>query len=101
MKLSAGILEIDVHGMTKLQAVALIDARLKQANRGVYRLRIIHGYHGGTQIRDEVRRRYRTSQSFKDRGRAKPRTDGSRVKRIVLKIFIFKMKKALVVRETL
>ena len=45
MKLSAGILEIDVHGMTKLQAVALIDARLKQANRGIYRLRIIHGYH--------------------------------------------------------
>lgn len=61
MKLSAGILEIDVHGMTKLQAVTLIDARLKQANRGVYRLRIIHGYHGGTQIRDEVRRRYRTN----------------------------------------
>lgn len=30
MKLSAGILEIDVHGMTKLQAVALIDARLSR-----------------------------------------------------------------------
>lgn len=59
MRLSAGIIEIDVHGMTKAQATALIDARLKQAGPSVYRLRIIHGYHGGTELKDEIRRRYR------------------------------------------
>lgn len=61
MKLSAGILEIDVHGMTKLQAINLIDARLRQADKSIYRLRIIHGYHRGTQIRDEVRKRYKSN----------------------------------------
>ena len=59
MRLSAGICEIDVHGMTKAQAVQLIDARLRQAGPSVYRLRIIHGYHGGTGLRDEIRSRYR------------------------------------------
>lgn len=59
MRLSAGIIEIDVHGMTKAQATALIDARLKQSGPSVYRLRIIHGYHGGTELKDDIRRRYR------------------------------------------
>ena len=58
MRLSAGICEIDVHGMTKAQAVQLIDARLRQAGPSVYRLRIIHGYHGGTVLRDMIRREY-------------------------------------------
>ena len=61
MKLSAGIMEIDVHGMTKVQAINLIDARLRQAPRSVYRLRIIHGYHRGTELRDEIRRRYKSN----------------------------------------
>ena len=51
--------EIDVHQMTKEQAIVAIDARLKRAGSGVYRLRVIHGYHGGTVLRDAVRARYR------------------------------------------
>ena len=54
-----GILELDVHNMTRAQAVAAIDARLRRVNASVYRLRVIHGYNGGTAIRDEVRTRYR------------------------------------------
>ena len=56
----AGFEEIDVHSMTKIQALAAIDARLKRADRSVYRLKVIHGYHGGTELRDAVRARYRS-----------------------------------------
>ena len=52
---SAGILEIDVHGMTRYQAKILIESRIKRAGAGVYRIRVIHGYHGGTELRDLVR----------------------------------------------
>lgn len=54
-----GFLEIDVHNMTRQQAVTAIDAKLRRVNASVYRLRIIHGYNGGTALRDEVRTRYR------------------------------------------
>lgn len=50
--------ELDVHNMTKVQALAAIDAALKRADAGVYRIRVIHGYHGGTVLRDAVRARY-------------------------------------------
>ena len=51
--------EIDVHGMTKSQAFTAIDACLRRAGSGVYQLRVIHGYHGGTVLRDAVRLHYR------------------------------------------
>ena len=50
--------EVDVHNMTKVQAITAIDAALRRANAGVYRIRVIHGYHGGTVLRDAVRARY-------------------------------------------
>ncbi len=46
--------------MTRTQAIAAIDARLRRADASVYRLRVIHGFHGGTVLRDAVRTRYRT-----------------------------------------
>ena len=49
--------ELDVHNMTKTQAVPAIDAALRRADAGVYRIRVIHGYHGGTVLRDAVRAR--------------------------------------------
>ena len=51
----SGTLEIDVHNMTRVQAVAAVDAVLRRINSSVYRLRVIHGYHGGTALRDEIR----------------------------------------------
>ena len=50
--------EIDVHNMTRQQAIAAIDARLRRCKGDVYRLRVIHGYHGGTVLRDAIRSRY-------------------------------------------
>ena len=54
-----GFLEIDVHGMTRTQAFTAIDAMLRQTNGSAYRLRVIHGYHGGTVLRDAIRAHYR------------------------------------------
>ena len=53
-----GFPEIDVHNMTRTQAITAIDARLRRADASVYRLRVIHGFHGGTAIRDAVRTHY-------------------------------------------
>ena len=55
-KPSAGIVELDIHGMNKYQAKIFIESRLKKADKSVYKLRVIHGYHGGTDLRDMVRK---------------------------------------------
>ena len=61
----SGFLEIDVHNMTRTQAITAIDAKLRRANASVYRLRVIHGYHGGTVLRDAVRKHYRDHPKVK------------------------------------
>ena len=55
-KPSAGIVELDIHGMNKYQAKIFIESRLKKSDKSVYKLKIIHGYHGGTELRDMVRK---------------------------------------------
>ena len=62
---SAAFQEIDVHYMNKTQAIAAIDARLRRADSSVYRLRVIHGYHGGTVLRDAVRAHYKSHPKVK------------------------------------
>ena len=47
-----GVMELDLHGMNTYQAQIAIDAALRRCGGGVYRLRLIHGYRGGTAIRD-------------------------------------------------
>lgn len=57
--------ELDIHNMNRTQAIAAIDAKLRRAGGEVYRLRIVHGYHGGTVLRDMVRSRYREHPKVK------------------------------------
>ena len=52
-----GIVTIDLHGKNEYQARVAIDAALRRS-RGVYRIRYIHGCHGGTVLRDMLRRDY-------------------------------------------
>ena len=59
MKIGSAFQEIAVHNMTKVQAITAIDACLRRAGTSVYTLRVIHGYHGGTVLRDAVRAHYR------------------------------------------
>lgn len=51
-----GIIEIDCHGMTADQAVSAVEKRVNSAPSGTYRIRVIHGFNGGTRIRDAIRR---------------------------------------------
>ena len=48
----SGIVEIDVHGLTCEQALVRVEKEVKAAHPSIYRLRIIHGYHGGTRIKE-------------------------------------------------
>lgn len=54
----AGITEIDLHNRNKTQSRIAIDAALRRADRGTYRLRIIHGYNRGTGLRDMLIEEY-------------------------------------------
>ena len=65
MKMSSGFQEIDVHHMTKVQAITAIDARLRRVDSSVYQLKVIHGYHSGTVIRDAVRAHYKDHPKVK------------------------------------
>ena len=56
--MTAGIMEIDLHGKNSYQAKVTLDAALRRASAGTYRIRCIHGFHGGTALRDLVRREY-------------------------------------------
>ena len=62
--MQTAFLEIDVYGMTKQQVFTAIDARLRRAD-GAYRLRVIHGYHGGIVLRDAVHTCYRNHDKVK------------------------------------
>ena len=53
-----GIVELDLHGRNIFQARTAIDAALRRAKAGTYRIRIIHGYNSGTAIRDFIREHY-------------------------------------------
>lgn len=56
---------IDVHGLTKEQAKVAIDARLKKCKGDVYTLKVVHGFHGGTVIKDFVRAHYKNHDKVK------------------------------------
>lgn len=43
--------EIDLHGKNVYQARIAIDAALRRAGAEAYRIRVIHGYHGGGALR--------------------------------------------------
>ena len=56
--MTAGVWEVDLHGKNEYQACVAIDAALRRAKTGTYRIRCIHGHHGGTALRDMIRREY-------------------------------------------
>lgn len=53
-----GVITIDLHGKNTYQAKVTIDAQLRRAGGGTYRLRVIHGYHSGSALRDFIRETY-------------------------------------------
>ncbi len=53
-----GVPELDLHGKTRAQARTAIDAALRRADRGVYRIRLIHGSSRGTALRELIESDY-------------------------------------------
>lgn len=47
-----GVMEIDLHGKNVYQARLCLDSALRRADGSVYRLRVIHGFHGGSVLRE-------------------------------------------------
>lgn len=47
-------MEVDLHGMSEWQARIAIDGSLRRAKGETYRIRVIHGYHHDTVLRDMV-----------------------------------------------
>lgn len=56
--MDSGIITLDLHGKNTYQAKVAIDAQLRRVSAGTYRIRLIHGSHGGTALRDFVRAEY-------------------------------------------
>ncbi len=52
---NSGIVRVDVHGKTKAQARLAILAALRKCDGSVFRIRVVHGYNRGTELRDMVR----------------------------------------------
>ena len=60
-----GLIELDIHGMNKYQAKVYIDSQLKRAKADSYIIRVVHGYRGGTELRDMVRKEYKSHPKVK------------------------------------
>jgi len=56
--MTGGTVTADLHGQTVYQAKVTVDALLRRLPAGTYRLRLIHGCHGGTALRDFLRGEY-------------------------------------------
>ena len=56
--MQSGIVTVDLHGKNTYQAKVTLDALLRLAGGGAYRIRVIHGSHGGTALRDFIRTEY-------------------------------------------
>ncbi len=57
--------QIDVHNMNRTQAQTAIDAMLRRNRGEMCRLTVIHGFHGGTVLRDFVRGHYKKDPRVK------------------------------------
>ncbi len=65
MRMQSGIQELDLHGMTCYQAKIVIDAALRRAGGSVYRIELIHGYRGGTELKTMIRKEYSKNPKVK------------------------------------
>ena len=53
------IIDIDLHGMYRDEAIKAIDKALKSADSGTYQIRLVHGYNHGTSLKNMIIDEYR------------------------------------------
>jgi len=56
--IQSGIIELDLHNMNVEQAKNAIDKKLLSASKSLYKIRLIHGFNGGTAISQMIREEY-------------------------------------------
>ena len=55
---SEPIIEVDCHGCNVGQALDKVNTAVSKAGSDVYRIRVIHGFNGGTRIKSAVKEEY-------------------------------------------
>ena len=73
-----GIIELDLHNLNCGQAKIKIDSLLRRAGGSIYTIRLIHGYRGGTRIKEMIGEEYGCGRHEKYSGSAPAPTRGSR-----------------------
>ena len=63
--MSTSFVKIDLHGLTKEEAIRVIDKALDSAGPTTYQLQLIHGYHRGTNLRTMIRDWYQYEPKVK------------------------------------
>ncbi len=53
------IVDIDLHGLFQDEAIKVIDKALKAADSSTYQIRLIHGYHRGTSLKNMILDEYK------------------------------------------
>lgn len=56
--MQSGIITVDLHNMNAYQARIKLQSTLKRADASVYRIVVVHGYHGGSTLRNMVQNEF-------------------------------------------
>ena len=46
--------DVDLHGLYQEEAIKVIDRELKAADSSTYQIRLIHGFHRGTNLKNMI-----------------------------------------------
>jgi len=63
--MSEPFVTLDLHGMSRDEAIKAIDRTLASASSSVYQIRLIHGYNRGTNLRSMIYDWYRYEPKVK------------------------------------
>lgn len=59
--MSGFVREVDLHGLTVDEARIRLESAVRNAGSGVYTIIAVHGYRGGTAIRDMIYWKFRSN----------------------------------------
>ena len=51
--------DVDLHGLYQEEAIKVIDRELKAADSSTYQIRLIHGFHRGTNLKNMIIEEYK------------------------------------------
>jgi DNA-nicking Smr family endonuclease len=57
--MAAPIINVDLHGLFRDEAIKVIDKVLKNADESTYQIKLIHGYNRGTSLKNMIIEEYR------------------------------------------